>query len=111
MTLTTRLNELANQILAPANLRLGTLTADQQEKQRLVELARAGAFSKPIYPVPRCMEAFDPAPLKQAYEHHRDAIERLEEPGRRPERLRPFQHVLHDAGHGGALPPDADVRA
>jgi predicted O-methyltransferase YrrM len=62
MALTTAFKRVLNRALAPANLKLETLTSERAEHRRLLELDRTGHFERPICRVPTSF-AFPPAAL------------------------------------------------
>ncbi len=51
MAFTTRIKDIANDLLRRANLRLDTLTAEKREAHRLADLAATGYFKKPAFPL------------------------------------------------------------
>jgi predicted O-methyltransferase YrrM len=52
MALTTAIKRVLNRALAPANLKIDTLTSERAEQQRLLALDRSGHFERPVYPLP-----------------------------------------------------------
>jgi hypothetical protein len=52
MALTTSIKRVLNRALAPANLKIDTLTSERAEHRRLLELDRAGHFERAICRVP-----------------------------------------------------------
>jgi predicted O-methyltransferase YrrM len=62
MALTTTIKRVLNRALAPANLKLDTLTSERAEHLRLLELDRNGHFDRPISRVPASF-ALPPAAL------------------------------------------------
>lgn len=55
-----------NRGLAPLNMRLDSLTAERAEATRLRQLAHAGHFERPVFPVLRQFRECDPAPIVEA---------------------------------------------
>lgn len=56
MAFSTIFKNVFNAALAPAGLRLITLTKEKQELARLAALRQAGQFDRAVFPVPRCVE-------------------------------------------------------
>ena len=65
-----RAKTLVNRVLAQLNLQLTGLTAERRENQRLLALARAGYFDRPVFPLPPGMEALDVTPILSDLAEH-----------------------------------------
>jgi hypothetical protein len=65
-----RAKALINRGLAQLNLQLTGLTAERREKQRLLNLAGAGYFDRPAFPVPPAMRAMDATPILSGLEEY-----------------------------------------
>jgi Methyltransferase domain len=57
MALSTIAKNALNRVLAPINLRIETLTLARTQQRRLTQLARAGHFDRPVFPLPKSFEA------------------------------------------------------
>lgn len=77
MALSTRLRTALNRALGAVNLNVGTLTAERREEARLERLAKAGLFARPVYTLLPGMEAFDVAPMAEAYARFGEDLQRL----------------------------------
>lgn len=56
MAFSTAIKNTINRILAPANLRVETLTEPRAEDERLAKLAKMGHFDEPVFPLPSNFE-------------------------------------------------------
>lgn len=77
MAFSTKIRVALNKLLSIANLKIDSLTAERREEARLVELSKAGLFDRPVYAMLPGMEAFDVAPMAEAYSRYGKDMEKL----------------------------------
>lgn len=77
MSFTTNIKNTINMALRFVNLRLDTLTAENNEAERIRHQLAVGQFDKPVFPLLDGMGTFDGAILVQTYATCRADIERL----------------------------------
>lgn len=77
MSVTTSIKKTINMALRPVKLKLETLTAEQQEAERIRRQVALGQFDKPAFQLLHGMELFDAAILAGTYAKCRDDVERL----------------------------------
>jgi predicted O-methyltransferase YrrM len=70
VSLSTRLKNGVNRLLAPANVHLETLTLEKMESARLAELEAAGHFEKPVFPILQQFKDCDPSAILAEVARH-----------------------------------------
>jgi len=101
MPFTTTIKNALNYVFAPVNLRIGTLTAERRETNRIRRLMRVGQFSNPAYPIFAGLQNFDPNPLCSAFEAFRADVGALMKGGISP--------GFYDPSNAYFKSPDAEV--
>lgn len=74
------IKNFVNRLLAPANVRIESLTAERVEARRLNALVQSGHFEKPVYEAFRPNLLADTAKLLKRIEMHRPAFEKFLRP-------------------------------
>ena len=85
----------------PGKTKLTGAAAAEAEQARLRAFEAAGGLERPAYALSPGMAEFDPAPMAQAWNTHRDALARLMDPARNATGYRP--------GNGYFDSPDAEA--
>jgi predicted O-methyltransferase YrrM len=80
MAFTSRAKHHINNLLAFADLRIETKTAERNETERLLALDRAGHFREQAFPVLTQIVACDPHPVLEAVEKYKDQTVRFSAP-------------------------------
>jgi hypothetical protein len=100
MAFSSRLKGSINSVLALANLRIETLTAEKTEAERIQRQIAIGQFDKPAYPLLDGMEDFDGAWLGEAYVKYRTDLDRM---------LGGAPPAKYDRDNGFYATPDAEI--
>jgi hypothetical protein len=80
MAMSTKLKAAMNSALAPLNVRIESLTAENAEASRLSALKEAGHFERAVYSLSPGMQSFDPSHMASDFQRYAAEIERLKNP-------------------------------
>lgn len=101
MAVSTRIKTFLNSTLRPLNVRVDSWTRLDAEAARVAALEAAGHLTRPRYPLTGGMRRLDVSALAEAWETHKDAIERLKNPA--------TNRTGYTAGNNYYTTPDLEV--
>jgi hypothetical protein len=78
MSLPGKIRNVVNIWLHPLNMRLGSLTAERAEAERLAGLDAAGQFIRAVFPTLPQFTECDPKPLLDAVSRFREKLQRFQ---------------------------------
>lgn len=82
MAFSTKVKSAINRLLAPANLRIDTLTESRAEEERLARLTRRGYFERPAFPLPRSFSEADGQAIFAALPEFQERFDTFRDPTR-----------------------------
>ena len=75
MAFSTLVKNAINRVLAPANLRLDTLTRQTAEERRIKSLSANGYFQRPVFPVPKGFQAAKASEIMSGLQSFQDRFD------------------------------------